>query len=199
MGNICNHHHIFPLLNSFIPSSTITYPSPFSFLFSSSSTILLISLLNFLIPSSTILLFSLLHVFIESSSYSATSSSFLLFSLFNVFISFSSTSSSFLSFSLLLLLHLHLHLLHISIVFSRKGQRGQNQAITFEFGLLGLILTSLAFLRKNNKNEEEEEEGIKTLRRENNKNEEEVEEEEDSIKTWRRENNTDLTLGWTVG
>ena len=38
--------------------------------------------------------------------------------------------------------------------------------------------------------EEEEEEGIKTLRKENNKNEEEVEEqEEDSIKTWRRENN----------
>ena len=59
-------------------------------------------------------------------------------------------------------------------------------------------MTSLAFLRENNKNEEE---GIKTLRRENNKNEEEVEEEEeeDSIKTWRRENNTDLTLGWTVG
>ena len=131
-------------------------------------------------PSSTILLFSLLHVFVESSSYSATSSSFLLFSF-------------------LLLLHLHLQLLHISIVFSRKGQRGQNQAITFEFGLLGLILTSLAFLRENNKNEEEEDEGIKTLRRENNKNEEEVEEEEDSIKTWRRENNTDLTLGWTVG
>ena len=60
-------------------------------------------------------------------------------------------------------------------------------------------MTSLAFLRENNKNAEEEEEGIKTLRRENNKNEEEVEEEEDSIKTWRRENNTDLTLGWTVG
>ena len=141
-------------------------PVSLSFLFSSSS---------------TILLFSLLHFFIESSSYSATSSSFLLFSLLNVFISFSSTSSSFLSFSLLLLLHLHLHLLHISIVFSRKGQRGQNQAITFEFGLLGLILASLAFLRENNKNEEgEEEEGIKTLRRENNKNEEE---EEDSIKT----------------
>ena len=59
-------------------------------------------------------------------------------------------------------------------------------------------MASLAFLRENNRNEEEEEEGIKTLRRENNKNEEEVEEEEDSIKTWRRENNTDLKLGWTV-
>ena len=39
--------------------------------------------------------------------------------------------------------------------FSSKGQRGQNKAITFEFGLLGLS-------RKNNRNEEaveEEEEG----------------------------------------
>ena len=38
-------------------------------------------------------------------------------------------SSTILLFSLLLLLLL------ISIVFLRKGQRGQNQAITFEFGL----------------------------------------------------------------
>ena len=37
-----------------------TYPSPYSFLFPSSSTILLFSLLNVFIPSSTILLFSLL-------------------------------------------------------------------------------------------------------------------------------------------
>ena len=39
-----------------------------------------------------------------------------------------------------------------------QSQRGQNQAITFEFGLLGLILASLAFSRENNRNEEEEEE-----------------------------------------
>ena len=62
-------------------------------------------------------------------------------------------SRSFL-FSLLL------HLLLISIVFPRlprKGQRGQNQTITFEFGLIGLILTSL-FSRENNRNEEKVEE-----------------------------------------
>ena len=68
-------------------------------------------------------------------------------------------------FSLLLslLLLLLLHRLLIYIVYPRKGQRGQNKAITFEFGLLGLILASLAFLRKKNRNEEtveeEEEEG----------------------------------------
>ena len=102
-------------------------------------------------------------------SFSSSSSSFLLFFLLPlIFIVFpppppyfycfpssfsSTTSSSFLLFSLLLLLH---HLLLISIVFPRKGQRGQNQAITFEFGLLGLILTSLVFSRENNRNEEEE-------------------------------------------
>ena len=79
---------------------------------------------------------------------------------------FPSSSSSFLLFSLLP------HLLLISIVFPclpRKGQRGQNQTIKFEFGLIGLILTSL-FSRENNRNEEKVEE------------EEEEEEEEDEGK-----------------
>ena len=86
----------------------------------------------------------------------------LLFFLLPLFISiifpppphfhyFPSSSSSFLLFSLLL------NLLLISIVFPRKGQRGQNPTITFEFGLTGLILTSL-FSREYNRNEEKVEE-----------------------------------------
>ena len=62
------------------------------------------------------------------------------------------------SLFLLLLLLLLLYLLLISIVFPRKGQRGQNQTITFEFGPIGLILASLAFSRENNRNEEKVEE-----------------------------------------
>ena len=61
-----------------------------------------------------------------------------------------------------------------------------------EVQLLRIFLALQKIKEGNNRNEEEveEEEGIKTLRKENNKNEEEVEEqEEDSIKTWRRENN----------
>ena len=60
--------------------------------------------------------------------------------------------------------YLYLYILLISIVFPQKGQRGRNQTITFEFGLIGLILASLAFSRESNRNEEkveeeEEEEG----------------------------------------
>ena len=47
------------------------------------------------------------------------------------FSSATTTAKTFLLFSL----HHHHHLLLISIVFPRKGQRGQNQTITFEFGL----------------------------------------------------------------
>ena len=64
-------------------------------------------------------------IFLFPCSILFRSSTILLFSLLNVFI----PSSAILLFSLLLLLLL------ISIVFPRKGQRGQNQAITFEFGL----------------------------------------------------------------
>ena len=63
-------------------------------------------------------------IFLFPCSILFRSSTILLFSLLNVFI----PSSAILLFSLLLLLL-------ISIVFPRKGQRGQNQAITFEFGL----------------------------------------------------------------
>ena len=83
------------------------------------------------------------------------------------------TITTFLLFSL----HHHHHrrlisivslllLLLISIVFTRKGQRGQNQAITFEFRLLGVILAPLTFSRENNRNEEEEEEEEKQLKSE---------------------------------
>ena len=86
------------------------------------------------------------------STTTTTTASFLLFP----------SSSFFLLFSLLLLL---LPLLLISIVFLEKA-RGQNQALTFEFRLLGVILAPLTFSRENNRNEEEEEE-------EKQKNEEE--------------------------
>ena len=78
------------------------------------------------------------------STTTTTTASFLLFP----------SSSFFLLFSLLLLL---LPLLLISIVFLEKA-RGQNQALTFEFRLLGVILAPLTFSRENNRNEEEEEE-----------------------------------------
>ena len=86
------------------------------------------------------------------STTTTTTASFLLFP----------SSSFFLLFSLLLLL---LPLLLISIVFLEKA-RGQNQALTFEFRLLGVILAPLTFSRENNRKEEEEEE-------EKQKNEEE--------------------------
>ena len=70
---------------------------PFSFLFSSSSTILLISLYNFFIPSSTILSFSLLDVFIPSSTI-------LLFSL--LILEFPSLSTILVFPHLLLILFL---------------------------------------------------------------------------------------------
>ena len=89
------------------------------------------------------------------STTTTTTASFLLFP----------SSSCFLLFSLLLLL---LPLLLISIVFLEKA-RGQNQALTFEFRLLGVILAPLTFSRENNRNEEEEEE------EEKQKNEEEEE------------------------
>ena len=91
------------------------------------------------------------------STTTTTTASFLLFP----------SSSCFLLFSLLLLLLL-LPLLLISIVFLEKA-RGQNQALTFEFRLLGVILAPLTFSRENNRNEEEEEE------EEKQKNEEEEE------------------------
>ena len=80
------------------------------------------------ITTTTFLLFS--------STTTTTTASFLLFP----------SSSFFLLFSLLL----------ISIVFLEKA-RGQNQALTFEFCLLGVILAPLTFSRENNRNEEEEE------------------------------------------
>ena len=80
------------------------------------------------ITTTTFLLFS--------STTTTTTASFLLFP----------SSSFFLLFSLLL----------ISIVFLEKA-RGQNQALTFEFRLLGVILAPLTFSRENNRNEEEEE------------------------------------------
>ena len=79
--------------------------------------------------------------------YTTTATTFLLFFLHHHhrLISFVSLlllllfpSSSFLLFSL------------------EKGQRGQNQAITFGFRLLGVILASLIFSRENNRNAEEE-------------------------------------------
>ena len=90
-----------------------------------------------------------------------TTTTFLLFSLHHHhhhrLISIVSLLLIFLKlFSLLLLLLLLLPLLLISIVFLEQA-RGQNQALTFEFRLLGVILAPLTFSRENNRNEEEEE------------------------------------------
>ena len=71
------------------------------------------------------------------STTTTTTASFLLFP----------SSSFFLLFSLLLLL---LPLLLISIVFLEKA-RGQNQALTFEFRLLGVILAPLTVSRENDR------------------------------------------------
>ena len=91
-----------------------------------------------------------------------TTTTFLLFSLHHHhhhhrLISIVSLLLIFLKLFSLLLLLLLLPLLLISIVFLEKA-RGQNQALTFEFRLLGVILAPLIFSRENNRNEEEEEE-----------------------------------------
>ena len=90
-----------------------------------------------------------------------TTTTFLLFSLHHHhhhrLISIVSLLLIFLKLFSLLLLLLLLPLLLISIVFLEQA-RGQNQALTFEFRLLGVILAPLTFSRENNRNEEEEEE-----------------------------------------
>ena len=92
-----------------------------------------------------------------------TTTTFLLFSLHHHHRLISIVSL------LLLLLLLLLPLLLISIVFLEKA-RGQNQALTFEFCLLGVILAPLTFSRENNRNEEEEEEKQKNEEEEEGNN-----------------------------
>ena len=129
----CPPQFFYALLHNFI------FFPPQCFLFLSSTTFIIFPPQYFLFLSST------------------STSSFLLFFLHLLllplifivfppphFYCFSSSSSSFLLFSLLLLLFLH-HLLLIYIVFPRKGQ---NQTITFEFGLIGLILAFWPFQGK---------------------------------------------------
>ena len=87
----------------FSTKECFTYPSPFSFLFSSSSTVLLISLLNFVFPLHNINLS-------PPPPHSFLSSSFAIFIIFP-------PRSSLLSSSTILLFPL-LHLLIYSIYFS---------------------------------------------------------------------------------
>ena len=89
----------------FSTKECFTYPPPFSFLFSSSSTVLLISLLNFLFPLHNINLSPPPpHSFLSSS--------------FAIFIIFPPQSSLLSSSTILLFSLLHLHLLIYSIYFS---------------------------------------------------------------------------------
>ena len=100
-----------------------------------------------------------------------TTTTFLLFSLHHHHRLISIVSLLLIFFKLfsLLLLLLLLPLLLISIVFLEKA-RGQNQALTFEFCLLGVILAPLTFSRENNRNEEEEEEKQKNEEEEEGNN-----------------------------
>ena len=102
-----------------------------------------------------------------------TTTTFLLFSLHHHhhhrLISIVSLLLIFLKLFSLLLLLLLLPLLLISIVFLEQA-RGQNQALTFEFRLLGVILAPLTFSRENNRNEEEEEERQKNEEEEEGNN-----------------------------
>ena len=117
---IYNHHHIFSLLIHHHHIS-IVFPSfSFSFSFLLFFSPLLLFLISIVFPPHPPNFYS----FTSSSSFycfTSSSSSFYCFPSSSSFYCFPSASSSFLLFSLL-------HLLLISIVFPRKGQRGQNQA-----------------------------------------------------------------------